>query len=131
MKNRLMYFLATIITIVLGLLSRKFMFVFPDAIAPFIGDMLWASMVYFGIGFIFPKLQANKLFVVAIIFSYLIEFSQLYQAQWILNVRATTIGGLMLGHGFLFKDLIAYLIGIALAWIVGKFLLVECKSNQY
>ncbi|MBC6003792.1 MAG: DUF2809 domain-containing protein [Paeniclostridium sordellii] len=120
MKNRIRYFIITIIIMFMGLLSRKFMFIFPRNIAPFIGDMLWAMMVYFGFRFLFPKLNITKSLVLAFLFSFSIEISQLYQAQWINNIRNTIIGGLILGHGFLFEDLISYSIGIILGCVVDK-----------
>lgn len=120
MKNRIRYFIITIIIMFMGLLSRKFMFIFPRNIAPFIGDMLWAMMVYFGFRFLFPKLNITKSLVLAFLFSFSIEISQLYQAQWINNIRNTIIGGLILGHGFLFEDLISYIIGIILGCAVDK-----------
>ncbi|SCI76910.1 Protein of uncharacterised function (DUF2809) [uncultured Clostridium sp.] len=120
MKNRIKYFIVTIIIMFMGLLSRKFMFIFPKNIAPFVGDMLWAMMVYFGFRFLFPKLNITKSLVLAFLFSFSIEISQLYQAQWINNIRNTIIGGLILGHGFLFEDLISYSIGIILGCVVDK-----------
>ena len=120
MKNRIKYFIVTIIIMFMGLLSRKFMFIFPKNIAPFVGDMLWAMMVYFGFRFLFPKINIIKSLVIAFLFSFSIEISQLYQAQWINNIRNTTIGGLILGHGFLFEDLISYSIGIILGCVVDK-----------
>lgn len=120
MKNRIKYFIITIIIMFMGLLSRKFMFIFPRNIAPFIGDMLWAMMVYFGFRFLFPKLNITKSLVLAFLFSFSIEISQLYQAEWINNIRNTIIGGLILGHGFLFEDLISYSIGIILGCVVDK-----------
>lgn len=104
----------------MGLLSRKYMYIFPKSIAPFVGDMLWAMMVYFGFRFLNPKLKIIKTLILAIIFSFSIEISQLYQADWINNIRSTTIGGLILGHGFLFEDLISYSIGIILGAIINK-----------
>lgn len=120
MKNRIKYFIITIIIMLMGLLSRKFMFIFPRNIAPFVGDMLWAMMIYFGFRFLFPKLNITKSLVLAFLFSFSIEISQLYQAQWINNIRNTIIGGLILGHGFLFEDLISYSIGIILGCVVDK-----------
>ncbi|GAA0861402.1 DUF2809 domain-containing protein [Paraclostridium tenue] len=120
MKNRIKYFIITIIIMLMGLLSRKFMFIFPRNIAPFVGDMLWAMMIYFGFRFLFPKLNIIKSLVLAFLFSFSIEISQLYQSEWINNIRNTTIGGLILGHGFLFEDLISYSIGIILGCVVDK-----------
>lgn len=116
MKKRAIYFSITLLTILLGLASRKFMFIFPDPIAPYIGDALWAMMVYFGFRFLLPNGTCLKTLLLAFIFSYLIEFSQLYQADWINQIRATTLGGLVLGYGFLVEDLISYAIGILIGF---------------
>ncbi|WP_195945982.1 DUF2809 domain-containing protein [Paraclostridium bifermentans] len=118
MKTRLKYLVITIFIMIMGLLSRKYMNIFPKAIAPFIGDMLWAMMVYFGLRFLIPKLKLTKTLTLAIIFSFSIEISQLYQADWINNIRATTLGGLVLGHGFLFEDLISYSLGIVIGFVL-------------
>lgn len=122
MTKRVAYFTVTVLVMLMGLLSRKFMFIFPQKIAPFIGDMLWAMMVYFGFRFLIPKLELFKSFSIALIFSFTIEISQLYQADWINAIRSTTIGSLVLGHGFLWMDLISYSIGIIIAVIIDKVL---------
>ena len=124
MKNRIIYFLITSFVMILGLASRKYMSVFPDRIAPFVGDALWAMMVYFGFRFLFPKFNLLRSFILAMIFSFTIEFSQLYQAEWLNDIRSTTFGALVLGHGFLVEDLISYAIGI----IIGT--LLDTLINQ-
>lgn len=122
MKIRIKYLVVTMFTMIMGLLSRKYMNIFPKAIAPFVGDMLWAMMVYFGLRFLIPKLKLTKTLILAIVFSFSIETSQLYQADWINNIRATTLGGLVLGHGFLFEDLISYSLGIVMGCLLDYFL---------
>lgn len=129
MTKRILYFAITSLVMIMGLLSRKFMFIFPKNIAPFIGDMFWAMMVYFGFRFLLPKLALLKSFNIALIFSFAIEISQLYQSDWINTIRKTTIGGLVLGHGFLWMDLISYTIGIIIAVIIDK-ALSHAKSNK-
>ncbi|MBN8047430.1 DUF2809 domain-containing protein [Paraclostridium bifermentans] len=119
---RIKYLVVTMFTMIMGLLSRKYMNIFPKAIAPFVGDMLWAMMVYFGLRFLIPKLKLTKTLILAIVFSFSIEISQLYQADWINNIRATTLGGLVLGHGFLFEDLISYSLGIVMGCLLDYFL---------
>ena len=130
MTKRVLYFVITSLVMLMGLLSRKFMFIFPKNIAPFIGDMFWAMMVYFGFRFLLPKLALLKSFNIALIFSFAIEISQLYQSNWINTIRKTTIGGLVLGHGFLWMDLISYTIGIIIAVIIDK-ALSHAKSNKW
>lgn len=49
---------------------------------------------------------------------YGVEFSQLYQAPWINDIRTPRIGGLVLEHGFLASDLLCYTAGIVLGLIL-------------
>ena len=48
----------------------------------------------------------------------LVETSQLYHATWIDSIRQTTLGGLVLGFGFLWTDLACYAVGIAIAAVI-------------
>ena len=123
MRKRVLYFIITLAVIAMGLLSRKYMFIFPKNIAPFVGDALWAMMVYFGFRFLFLNLELSKSFIIAIIFSFIIEVSQLYQADWINVIRKTTLGGLVLGYGFLWEDLVSYFIGILIGVILDRVLI--------
>jgi hypothetical protein len=119
--NRIMYLAAIIITIILGLCSRKFSDLLPMLISKHAGDILWASMVYFGFRFFFIKRTLTWGVVISILFSFAIEFSQLYQAEWIVELRNTVIGALILGRGFLTIDLIRYIIGITIAFWMEKY----------
>jgi hypothetical protein len=58
----------------------------------------------------------------------LVEVSQLYHAPWIDSIRQTTLGGLVLGFGFLWTDLVCYSVGIA-AGAVLELCLSRCRSN--
>ncbi|WP_295800946.1 DUF2809 domain-containing protein [Mucilaginibacter sp.] len=121
-KTRTTYFAFTTATIIAGLLSRHI-----NGVPLFVGDILWALMVYFIVRFIFIS-QATKLAVIAsLFFSYGIEFSQLYQAPWINSIRHTAIGGLVLGETFLWSDLLCYTVGIGIG--VGIDWLIEKKSH--
>ena len=103
-----------------GLASRKFSYLLPSFIADYSGDTLWALMVYFLIRFIFIEYSVLQVAVISISFAFLIEFSQLYQAGWINAIRDTRIGGLVLGYGFLWSDLICYTAGILAGIITDK-----------
>jgi ABC-type phosphate transport system permease subunit len=110
-RNRLLQAVMMIVVIILGLASRKMASNIPDFLNVYLGDALWALMVFIGIGFIFRKMQTKKVAFIAISFCYFIEISQLYHANWIDEIRRTTLGGLVLGYGFLWSDLLAYIIG--------------------
>lgn len=87
------------------------------------GDALWALMVYFIFGFIFNKKSVLVIALLSIGFSFGIEISQLYHAAWIDAIRATPIGGLVLGFGFLWSDLLCYTVGVSVGvgieWAIG------------
>ncbi|EJQ60748.1 DUF2809 domain-containing protein [Bacillus mycoides] len=121
-RNRLLYAVFTIVVIILGLSSRKFAFALPDLLNEYLGDALWALMIFTGFGFLFPKIEMKKLAFISLIFCYGIEISQLYHAEWIDSIRATTLGGLVLGYGFLWSDLVAYTIGVGVG-MLGEFML--------
>ncbi|MBK5474241.1 MULTISPECIES: ribosomal maturation YjgA family protein [Bacillus] len=121
-RNRLLYVMFTIVVIILGLSSRKFAFALPDLLNGYLGDALWALMIFTGFGFLFPKIETRKLAFISLIFCYGIEISQLYHAEWIDSIRATTLGGLVLGYGFLWSDLVAYTIGVGVG-MLGEFVL--------
>lgn len=118
MKRRLCYFVLWILFIVLGLSSRMFGDYLPDFVADYAGDVLWATMVYWGISFLFPSIFLSRKVLAALLFSYCIEISQLYQADWINAVRDNTLGALVLGRGFLWSDMVCYTVGVGLAVLI-------------
>ncbi|MFV0936331.1 DUF2809 domain-containing protein [Bacillus thuringiensis] len=111
-RNRVVYALFTIVVIILGLSSRNFAFALSHLLNDYLGDALWALMIFTGFGFLFPKTETKKLAFISLMFCYGIEASQLYHAEWIDSIRTTTLGGLVLGYGFLWSDLVAYTIGV-------------------
>ena len=117
---RIAYFIAVVFTILLGLASRKYSHLLLLFAAQNAGDILWSMMVYFG----FRCLLVRKSLLTAIWLSFLlsfeIEFSQLYQEDWINQIRNTLLGTLILGKGFLIVDLIRYTVGIIIATILDK-----------
>ncbi|PEA78157.1 DUF2809 domain-containing protein [Bacillus wiedmannii] len=113
-RNRLLYALFTIVIIILGLSSRKLAFALPHLLNAYLVDALWALMIFTGFGFLFPKIDTKKVAFISLLFCYGIEVSQLYHAEWIDSIRATTLGGLVLGYGFLWSDIVAYTIGVGI-----------------
>ncbi|PDY46653.1 ribosomal maturation YjgA family protein [Bacillus pseudomycoides] len=117
-RNRLLYAILTIIVVILGLASRKFAYALPNLLNAYLGDALWALMIFIGFGFLFHKMKTKNIAFLSLLFCYGIEISQLYHADWIDNIRATTLGGLVLGYGFLWSDLLAYTIGIGVGMLL-------------
>lgn len=119
-KSRLIYGGLTVTAMVSGLLARKLAFLLPGIVNDYLGDGLWALMVFFGCCFLFPKVSPLNQLIMALVVCYLIEISQLYQAEWLNQIRRTTLGGLILGHGFLWRDLLAYTVGVLTGGLISK-----------
>lgn len=96
----------------LGLLLRSRFVSLPPFPTKYGGDALWALMVFFGFGFVFPKLRIVSLAAVSLGFAWGIELSQLYHAPWIDSIRAMRIGHLILGTTFNWPDFPAYAFGV-------------------
>jgi hypothetical protein len=127
-RSRLVYFFLIACTIIAGLLSREFPNLLPRFLDKYPGDALWALMIYFIVGFIFPRWSFVKVALISILFCYCIELSQLYHAAWIDAIRQTKIGSLILGFGFLWTDVLAYTIGVGLG-ILGEFIFNKMNSR--
>lgn len=112
---RIRYFTLIICTIMLGLLSRHI-----KVIPLWIGDVLWATMVYFMVGFLFPKPAGNKVIMISLAFCYMIEITQLYHAEWIDSIRLTLPGKLILGSVFSWGDILSYTAGILLGVLITR-----------
>ncbi|MBU3810187.1 MAG: DUF2809 domain-containing protein [Candidatus Niameybacter stercoravium] len=112
-RNRLLYMVLVVVTMLLGILSRKVEGL-SILIGAYAGDTLWAMMVFLGLAFLFKRKSTVWIALGALIFSFGIEVSQLYHAPWIDAIRATTLGGLILGYGFLWSDLACYTVGVIL-----------------
>ncbi|MCY9159909.1 DUF2809 domain-containing protein [Bacillus atrophaeus] len=117
-RNRFAYAGMTAVVMGLGLLSRKIPDVLPDVLNIYAGDALWALMIFLGTRFIFHTMKTSRAGLISLAFCYLIECSQLYHADWIDQIRDTTLGGLVLGYGFLWSDLGAYTIGIGIGVVI-------------
>ncbi|GAB2988238.1 DUF2809 domain-containing protein [Mucilaginibacter puniceus] len=118
LKSRITWFVIICITILLGLASRYF-----SIIPLFVGDILWATMVYFIVRFLFINKPASFIATVSLLFSFAIEFSQIYKAPWIDNIRPTLFGRLVLGATFNWGDMVCYTVGVGIGVLVEKYLL--------
>jgi len=124
-RNRILYLFLVFITIAAGLASRHFPDIMPVWIQLYLGDALWAFMVFLLLGFLFHRKSTRWIAIAALMFSFGIEISQLYHAPWIDAVRANRLGGVILGFGFLWSDLISYSAGVGFGYVIEKVLITE------
>ncbi len=111
-RSRLLYATCAAVAVFLGLASRRYGEYLPPFIAEYAGDTLWAAMVFLGVGVLVPASQLSHRIGIAISCALAVELSQLYKAPWIDAIRQTTLGGLVLGFGFLWTDLLCYAVGV-------------------
>lgn len=107
-RKRIIYAMLVLMTIALGILSRKI-----TAIPSIVGDILYAVMMFLLIRLFLIRLDYRKVALISLSVCYLIEIGQLYHAPWINYIRNTTLGALVLGSGFLWSDMFAYTLGTA------------------
>lgn len=117
-KTRIQYSVLFLTVILLGILSRKISF-----IPLWIGDFLYAIMIYFLVRILFPHKKAIFIIIYSLLTCYSIEFLQLYQSDWITALRKTLFGRYVLGQGFLWSDILAYTFGITFIFLIEKFTL--------
>ncbi|WPO77330.1 DUF2809 domain-containing protein [Flavobacterium sp. KACC 22761] len=117
-KTRIQYLLLFLSVILLGILSRKI-----SLIPLWIGDFLYAVMIYFLVRIVYFNKKATYIFILSLVICYGIEFLQLYQAPWIIELRKTLFGRYVLGQGFLWSDILAYTAGILFIFFIEKIIL--------
>ena len=115
MKKRLfVYVVLCAVTIVAGLSIRRHAASL-SIVGQYAPDALWAMLIYWLFAIVLFERPLPVIAVTSILFCYLDEISQLYHAPWIDSIRATRLGGLVLGFGFLWSDLVCYTVGVACA----------------
>lgn len=123
MKPRFIYFILALLTIVLGIASRKIV-----GIPLLMGDILYAVLVYFGFRWLLVKSKAPWQIGLPLLFCFAIEIQQLSTAAALVAIRETTLGHYVLGQGFLWSDLLCYTMGIGLEYVIDQFYIQRIAS---
>ena len=76
------------------------------------GDALWATMMACWISAIAPSLRPSTRYVVALLFCFAVETSQLWHTPVLEYARSTRLGPLVLCSGFDPRDFVAYTLGV-------------------
>ena len=111
-RIRFVYLIATTVVVFAGLATRKYRGQLPAFLAEYAGDTLWALMLFLLVSTLLAGRPILTRAAISLALAFLVEISQLYHAPWINSIRQTTLGGLVLGFGFLWSDLVCYSVGI-------------------
>ncbi len=132
-RRRIPFLCALLILCAAGLLVRSRHAVSPIFFTAYFPDAAWTMAVYCGFGLLFCR-DARLHFPAALGVSVLIELTQLWHPPFLEALRATTLGGLILGYGFLRSDLICYTVGAcvcaAIETILRKSVKKPCIPKQ-
>jgi hypothetical protein len=124
-RTRFVYLLAAIVVVIAGLASRRYRGQLPAFLAEYAGDTLWALMLFLLVSTLLAGRPLRARAAISLALAFLVEISQLFHAPWIDSIRLTTLGGLVLGFGFLWTDFVFYSVGIAAGslteWGIGRF----------
>lgn len=115
-------------TIVAGLASRSYQTSLPTFVGRYAGDTLWAAMVFWLLALVWRRGHTTRIAAVSLAVAFAIEVSQVFHATWIDSIRASRVGSLVLGSGFLWSDLGCYAIGVTIAAGIDALLITRDKS---
>lgn len=122
MERRLkIYIPICILIVMLGLPARVFQEYLPRWYTQYFGDFLWAMLIYFLYALIF-RLKIRKAFQAAVLTAYMIEISQLFSPVWLEYLRSIKVFALILGHTFLWSDIVAYTLGIIIGALLDGYI---------
>lgn len=130
MVRKLTYLAAAVATMFVGLGSRKFQVYLPSFLAEYAGDTLWALMLFLLVSTLLAERTILTRAAISLTLAFLVEISQLYHAPWLDSIRQTTLGGLVLGFGFLWTDLVCYSVGIALGLVLESAIAARIQRTQ-
>ena len=100
--------------LILGLVWRSSWLSLPASVAKYGADALWSLFVFLGFGLLLPGSSTRAIALLTLVFSFVVEASQLWHTPWLDAVRQTRLGALALGSVFNWPDLVAYAIGIGI-----------------
>jgi len=113
---------ALILIIISGLMLRRFGYSvdLPFFLVKYGGSLLWGAMVYFLLAVVIAGLHSGirpaAITATALVAAICVELFRLYHVPWLDAFRLTTAGALLLGRVFSLWNIVAYTIGIAVAY---------------
>jgi hypothetical protein len=135
-RRRLWILVGVLLVVLAGLATRSGL-PLPWLVATYGGDTLYAVLIYLLLAAVVPGASTGAMALGAGLVCVGVELSQLSEAGWLVTLRSTRLGALVLGKGFLWSDLACYTVGVGLAAAVDGGLLrwghdrgVEPSSGQ-
>jgi hypothetical protein len=104
--------------------------VFPEPVSRFGGDALYAVLMYCLVGVVRPIAAPARLFLWALSISVAVELSQLIGWQRLQTLRSSWLGAHVLGQGFRWTDLVSYVVGVSIAFVLDRWFQSWRRRNR-
>jgi hypothetical protein len=105
--------IAALLTLIAGLATRALLSGF---VAKYLGVALWATLVYFLVLFVKPKLAPIKAAIVTVVISFAVELFQITPVPMWMYQNLHPLSALVFGTTFNLGDLPAYVVGAAIGY---------------
>ena len=128
-RDTRIYLLIMFVITAFGLPARIVQDQLPTWYVLYFGDYLWAMLLFFVFALVLRNMSTFKVAITTLLFTYIIEISQLFHPQWLDYLRSMKLCALVLGYGFLWSDIVAYTLGISTGALVERFLLRNNSRN--
>ncbi len=117
-RRRLTCLAIMLLLIPLGFVCRFVPIGLPYVIVKYGGSFLWASTVYWFIGYFLARQKPLTLALISLLVTAAIEFLKRVQSSTLENIRNTFFGIIILGRYFSYTDIAVYWLAIFCAvWI--------------
>jgi hypothetical protein len=120
--------LLLLITIPIGLAVRLLPLGLPWFLYKYLGSLLWAAALYWFLAALLPRLRSRAIATLAILIATLLELNRLIPIAPIDTFRLTFPGEILLGRFFSIKNIVAYIIAIALTATLDRYFMAQTKS---
>jgi hypothetical protein len=130
MRRSITSLILLLITIPIGLAVRFLPLHLPWFLYKYLGSTLWAVALYWFLAAILPKLRPRTIAALAILIAAMLEFSRLIPIAPIDAFRLTFAGKILLGRYFSIKNIVAYILAIALTAMLDNSLVTRYRPQS-
>ena len=117
-RRRLTCLAIMLLLIPLGFVCRFVPLGLPYVLVKYGGSFLWASTVYWFIGYFLARQKSVTLALLSLVVTAAIEFLKRVQSSTLENIRNTFFGIMILGRRFSYTDIAVYWIAIlCMLWL--------------
>lgn len=130
-RRRLTCLAIMLLLIPLGFVCRFVPIGLPYVIVKYGGSFLWASTVYWFIGYFLARPKPLALALISLVVTAAIEFLKRVQSSTLENIRNTFFGIIILGRYFSYTDIAVYWLAVfCAAWIDRSAIYVPHASKE-